>query len=229
MTDKTDLSTLCKRYIETAFENGKINFSGINQEFYEYKPGILFPRSFIDFIDFFRVIFQTDFFCTVYKHKEIYQEILSLQSVFCILLEMLGSVRSVMLLNHQNLLTVYMISNNEAIDEKRLNELKSFIEQITSKKEIEKQCMFFRMHQLASISLGKISSYLYENLTKNLNKNIKLNNYEEINIDEFLLSIITLKEYFIKQETLWKKYTKAIEILNEISLLFENKTPEKKS
>jgi hypothetical protein len=114
-----------------------------------------------------------------------------------------------------------MISNNEAIDEKRLNELRSFIKQITSKEEIEKQRMFFRMHQVASVSLGQISSYLYENL--------KLNKYEEINIDEFLLSIITLKEYFIKQETLWKKYTKAIEILNEISLLFENKTPETKS
>jgi len=228
MTDKTDLSILCKRYIETAFENGKINFSGINQEFYEHR-GVLFPRSFMDFIDFFKVMFNTDFFCIVYKHKEIYQEILSLQSLFCNLVEMLGSIRSVMLLNRQNLITVYMISNNEAIDEKRLNELRSFIEQITSKEEIERQCMFFRMHQLASVSLGQISSYLYENLTKNLNKNLKLNQYEEINIDEFLLSIITLKEYFIKQETLWKKYTKAIEILNEISLLFENKTPETKS
>jgi hypothetical protein len=218
MTDKTDLSTLCKRYIETAFENGKINFSGINQEFYEHRGGVLFPRSFMDFIDFFKVIFNTDFFCIVYKHKEIYQEILSLQSLFCNLVEMLGSIRSVMLLNHQNLITVYMISNNEAIDEKRLNELRSFIKQITSKEEIEKQCMFFRMHQLASISLGQISSYLYENLTKN----------EENNINEFLLSIITLKDYFIKQETLWKKYTKAIEILNEISLLFENKAPETK-
>jgi hypothetical protein len=223
MTDKTDLSTLCKRYIETAFENGKVNFSGINQEFYEHRGGVLFPRSFMDFIDFFKVIFNTDFFCIVYKHKEIYQEILSLQSLFCNLVEMLGSIRSVMLLNRQNLITVYMISNNEAIDEKRLNELRSFIKQITSKEEIEKQCMFFRMHQLASVSLGQISSYLYENL--------KLNKYEDEEniIEEFLLSIITLKEYFIKQERLWKKYTKAIEILNEISLLFENKTPETKS
>jgi len=219
MTDKTDLCTLCKRYIETVFENEKLDIIlGINQEFYEYKPGILFPRSFMDFIDFFRAIFQTDFFCIVYKHKEIYQEILSLQSLFCNLVEMLGSIRSVLLLNHQNLLTVCMISNNEAIDEKRLNELKSFIEQITSKKEIEKQCMFFRMYQLASISLGEISSYLYENLNKN----------EEININEILLRIITFKEYFIKQERLWKKYIKAIEILNEISLLFENKAPKTK-
>jgi hypothetical protein len=221
MTDKTDLSTLCKRYIETVFENEKIDFSGINQDFYHYK-GIPFPRSFIDFIDFFRAIFRTDFFCIVFKHKEIYQEILSLQSLFCILVEMLGSIRSVLLLNHQNLITVYMISNNEAIDEKRLNELKSFIEQITSKKEIGKQYMFFRMHQLASNSLGEISIYLYENLTKNLNKN------EEDIINEILLRIITFKEYFIKQERLWKKYTKAIEILNEISLLLENKDPETK-
>jgi len=74
------------------------------------------------------------------------------------------------------------------------------------------------MYQLASISLGEISSYLYENLNKN----------EEININEILLRIITFKEYFIKQERLWKKYIKAIEILNEISLLFENKAPKTK-
>lgn len=207
METKSELSILCKRYIESVLKNR----SGDDSIFFDYR-GIIFPRSFLSFIDFFHTVFLPANFCDVFKHREIYQKIISLQSTFCTLLENVGCIRPVFFPDRESMTTISELSEGMKPDGEKMRRLKKLIDETTSLIQLQKHALFFKIHHCASVLFQEVSKYMYDNY-------IMISISKEAQLYEVLLDLVTNKKYFTEQEKLWKKYKELTEILIEISEL----------
>jgi hypothetical protein len=229
------LRNLCKKYVEKTFkrESEKIRFDrefyeGLEknpdiyrsllleisqEEFFEYKPGILFPKSFSDFISFFRAI-EEDFHI-IYNHRDLYSKFRLFQSIFCDLLELMGSIRPVFFLDRENMLTICILSNGDQVDLEKLKKLKLFIKRITSTEEILKQRNFFNTHYTLCNILDDMIIKFYE-YTHKTPEDIEVKKIDLLGLKNY---VSYNKKSFRERDILLTEYLKRVEILSEVSHL----------